>query len=156
VLRDASVVRPGQARAEPAAELAWPDGPPPAAMRDLARPTESQPPGRLLAGLRREGAASRGPAFYAARAHALAALPAAPFLMLLFAAPAAFAVPRQGGGGALRRAAVGLALGLGYLVAAGLLGALGEGGVLPPALAAWAAPLAFAAAGVLLLQREEG
>ena len=55
-----------------------------------------------------------------------------------------------------RRAAVGLALGLGYLVAAGLLGALGEAAVLPPVLAAWTAPFLFAVAGVLLLQREEG
>ena len=63
---------------------------------------------------------------------------------------------RLGGGGGARRAAVGLALGLGYLVAAGLLEALGEAAVLPPVLAAWTAPLLFAAAGVLLLQREEG
>ncbi len=155
LLRDASVVRPAQARAEAAAELAWPDGPPPAAVRDLARPTEAQPLGRLLAGARGEGAVARGGAFHRTRAQAAAAALAAPFLMALLAAPAAFGLPRQGGGGA-RRAAVGLALGLGYLVAAGLLGALGEAAVLPPVLAAWTAPFLFAVAGVLLLQREEG
>ena len=60
VLREARVVRPGQAQVEPVAELAWPDGPGPEAMRDLARPTEAQPLDRLLAGARGEGAVSRG------------------------------------------------------------------------------------------------
>lgn len=155
VLREVSVVRPAGARAEALAELDWPEGPPPATLRALARPTEAQPLGRLLAGARGEGAASRGGAFYAARAHSAAAMLATPFVMLLLAAPAAFGLPRQGGGAA-RRAAVGLALGLGYLMAAGLLGALGETGALPPALAAWTAPLIFTAVGVRLLQREEG
>lgn len=154
VLRDASVVRPGRPRAEAVASLPWPDGPPPAAVRELARPTEALPPDRLLAGLRGEGAVSRGPAFYATRAQSAASSPAVPFLMALLALPAAFGVPRRGGG--WKRAAVGLALGLGYLAAAGLLGALGEAGALPPVLAAWAPPFLFAAAGVLLLQREEG
>ncbi len=154
-LREASVVRPAQARAEAAAELAWPDGPPPAAMRDLARPTEAQPLDRLLAGARGEGAVARGAAFYGTRVQSTAALLATPFVMMLLAAPAAFGLPRQGGGAA-RRAAVGLALGLGYLFAAGLLGALGEASVLPPVLAAWTPPFLFATAGVLLLQREEG
>lgn len=153
VLRDANVVRPGQARAEPAASLAWPDGPAPEEVRALARPTEAMPPDLLLAGLRGEGAASRGPAFYATRAQSAAASPAVPFLMALLALPAAFTVPRRSG---WRRAAVGLALGLGYLATAGLLGALGEAGALPPVLAAWAPPLLFAAAGVMLLQRDEG
>ena len=39
VLREVSVVRPARARAEAVAELAWPDGPAPATMRNLARPT---------------------------------------------------------------------------------------------------------------------
>jgi hypothetical protein len=65
------------------------------------------------------------------------------------AVPAAFGPPRQCGAGA-RWAAVGLALGPGYLVAAGLLGAVCEAGVLPPVLAAWTAPFLFAVAGVLL------
>ena len=158
VLREASVARPGRTRAEAAAAFAWPDGPSPATMRDLARPTEAQGLERLLAGLRGEGAASRGPAFFATRVQAVAATLSTPFVMLLLAAPAAFGLPRDGGGGgsAARRAAVGLALGLGYLVAAGLLGALGEASVVPPVLAAWTAPFLFAVAGVLLLQREEG
>ena len=155
-LREASIVRPSQARAEAVDALAWPDGPAPAAMRDLARPTEAQTPGRLLAGLRGEGAVARGAAFYETRVQSTAATLATPFVMALLAIPAAFGLPRGGGAAVARRAAVGLALGLGYLVMAGLLGAMGEASVLPPALAAWTAPLVFAAAGVVLLQREEG
>jgi hypothetical protein len=68
------------------------------------------------------------------------------------AVPAAFGPPRQRAAGA-RWAAVGLALGPGYLVAAGPPGAAG---VLPPVLVAWRAPFLFAIAGVLHLQREEG
>jgi lipopolysaccharide export system permease protein len=153
MLREASVVRPPQARTEAIAEVAWPDGPSPEAMRDLARPTEAQPLDRLLAGSRGEGAVARGAAYFATRVQAAVAALATPFLMLLLAAPAAFGLPR---GSVAPRAAVGVGLGLGYLVVAGLLGALGEASVLPPALAAWTAPLLFAAAGVLLLQREEG
>ena len=158
VLREARVVRPGQAQAEPSAELAWPDGPSPQALRDLARPTEAQPLDRLLAGARGNGAVARGGAYFATRVQSAAANAAIPFLMLLLAAPTAFGLPRPGGsaGSAARRAAVGVALGLGYLVVAGLLGALGEASWLPPALAAWTAPLLFATAGFLLLQREEG
>ena len=155
-LREASIVRPAQARAERLAELAWPDGPAPASMQDLARPTEAQPLDRLLAGARGEGAVARGVAFYGTRVQGVAAALLTPFIMLLLAAPAAFGLPRGGGGGAARRAAVGVALGLGYLVSAGLLAALGEASFLPPALAAWTAPLVFAVLGVLLLQREEG
>ena len=62
---------------------------------------------------------------------------------------AAFGPPRQGAAGA-RWAAIGLALGPGYLVAAGLLGAVCEVGVLLPVLAAWTARFLFAVAGVLL------
>lgn len=156
LLREVSVARPGQPRTEASPELAWPDGPSPAAMRELARPTEAQPLDRLLAGLRGEGAVTRGPAFYGTRVQSAAAALATPFVMLLLAAPAAFGLPRQGGGAAARRAAIGLALGLGYLVAVGLLGALGESNVVSPVLAAWTAPFVFAVAGVLLLQREEG
>lgn len=156
-LREVSVVRPAQARAETVDGMAWPDGPSPGAMRDLARPTEAQSPDRLLAGARGEGAVARGAAYYRTRAHAAVAMLATPFVMLLLAMPAAFALPRgSGSGGAARPAAVGVALGLGFLAAAGLLGALGEASLLPPVLAAWTAPLLFAALGIALLQREEG
>lgn len=147
------IARPGMQHPILLEELPWPDGPSPAALREAARPTQAQTPGRLLAGLRGEGVVTRGPAFYAMRVQATAAMAVAPFIMLLLAMPAAFGLPRAGGAG--RRALTGLVLGLGYLVIAGLLTSLGEAGALAPALAAWSAPASFAMAGLWLLWREE-
>ena len=57
----------------------------------------------------------------------------------------------------IRKPLLGLLLGLGYLLLGGLLGALGEAGVMPAALAAWSAPVLFAAVGgALLIGFEEG
>jgi lipopolysaccharide export system permease protein len=152
-LEEVRVVRPGEARAASMAELPWPEGLPPRAMRDLASPTESQPLGRLLAGRRGEGPVTRGPAFYATRLQAIAAMAVEPFIMLLLALPSAFGLPRQDG--AARRAAIGLMLGLGYLVIGGMMNAVGEAGGLGPVPAAWIAPLCFAIVGLLCLWREE-
>jgi lipopolysaccharide export system permease protein len=152
-LEEVRLVRPGEDRVMDMAALSWPDGPPPETMRDLARPTDAQPLGRLLAARRGEGAVARGPAFHATRLQALGAMTVAPFVMLLLAMPSAFGLPRQAGG--LRRAAVGLVLGLGYLVVAGLVNAIGEAGGLAPVTAAWMTPLGFAVAGLLCLWREE-
>jgi lipopolysaccharide export system permease protein len=152
-LEEVRLARPGEARVATMAAISWPDGPPPQTMRDLARPTDAQSLGRLLAARRGEGAVTRGPAFYATRLQALGAMVVAPFIMLLLAMPSAFGLPRQGGG--LRRAAIGLVLGLGYLVVAGLVNAIGEAGGLAPAPAVWMTPLGFAVAGLLCLWREE-
>jgi lipopolysaccharide export system permease protein len=48
-----------------------------------------------------------------------------------------------------------LCLGLGFMLLGGLLGALGEAGVMPAALAVWSAPILFAAIGSSLLIRFE-
>ena len=154
-LRDARVVRAGGDRAERLASLPWPGGPTPDNMAALARPVEAQDPFALWAALRGEWAVQRGPAWVRTRLHAAAARPVAPFVMLLLALPAALVVPR--GGGSPAPAALGFGLGVLYLFAGGLLGALGEAGIVPPALAAWATPVGFATAGsVLLLRAEEG
>ena len=152
-LEDVRLVRPGEDRVAEMPAFFWPGGPAPEAMRDLARPTEAQSIERLLAARRGEGAVTRGPAFYATRLQALGAMAVAPFVMLLLAMPSAYGLPRQGGG--LRRAAIGLVLGLGYLVVAGLVNAIGEAGGLAPVTAAWITPLGFAVAGLLCLWREE-
>ena len=152
-LEEVRLVRPGEERVTEMEAFFWPDGPPPEAVRGLARPTEAQSLERLLAARRGEGAVARGPAFYATRLQALGAMAVAPFVMLLLAVPSAFGLPRQGGG--VRRAAVGLVLGLGYLVVAGLVNAIGEAGGLAPVTAAWMTPLGFAVAGLLCLWREE-
>jgi len=147
------LVRPGDTGAMVMAALPWPEGPPPSMMRALTRPTEAQPLHRLLAGYRGDGPLTRGPAFFATRLQAVAASTLEPVIMMLLALPSAFALPRQGGGA--RRAATGLALGLGFLVAAGLMSAIGEAGRLSPVLAAWTMPACFALAGLLCLWHEE-
>ncbi|MBX6741152.1 MAG: LptF/LptG family permease [Acetobacteraceae bacterium] len=152
-LQDVRLLHPGEAHMSEMPELAWPDGPSPRVMRDLARPTEAQPPGRLLAGQRGEGALTRGPAFYSTRLQAAVAMVLAPFIMLMLAAPSAFGLPRQAG--AFKRGAAGLVLGLGYLVCGGMTNALGEAGGISPALAAWTAPLCFTMFALLRLWRED-
>jgi lipopolysaccharide export system permease protein len=153
-LRNVHSLEPGQTTETAQADRSWPEGPPPAAIIDVARPTDSHSPWWLVAALRGEQAVNRGPAFYATRLHESAARLLGPFVMLLLAAPVAFELPRRGGGAL--RPLLALVLGLGYLLLGGLFGALGEAGVLPVALAAWAAPVLFAAAGgVLLIQFEE-
>jgi len=153
-LSEARLLRPGEARAEALADSSWPEGPSPEALRDLAWPTEARDLPSLLRGRRSEGPVSRGPDFFATRLQALAAAALAPFLMLLLALPAAFGTAREAGGA--RRAAVGLALGLGYLVMQGLFLAIGEAGGLHPVPAAWSMLPCFAVAGLLCLWREEG
>ena len=154
-LRDVRVAEPGGSKLALLPERPWPEGPPPAELVELARPTEAQSPWRLLRSLRGEQAAGRGPAYYETRLHEAAARAVAPPLMLLLAAPVAFGLPRRGG--QALRPLLGLLLGLGYLLLGGLLGALGEAGVMPAALAAWSAPVLFAAVGgALLIGFEEG
>ncbi|MCR0981085.1 LptF/LptG family permease [Roseomonas populi] len=152
-LTGARVLHLGAAREVASPDVTWPEGPSPDAMRSLARPSEAQGLQDLLRGERGEGPVTRGPAYFATRLHAVAAAALAPFLMLLLAAPSAFGLPRQRGGG--WRAAVGLALGLGYLVAQGLFLAIGEAGGFGPLPAAWSMLPCFAIAGLLRLWREE-
>lgn len=147
------VLHPGEERETALAGLDWPEGPSPRAMRALARPTDALSLSALLRGKAGEGPVSRGPAYFGTRLQAAAAAALVPFLMLLLAMPAAFGLPRQNGG--TRRAVVGLALGLGYLVAQGLMIAIGEAGGLGPLPAAWSMLPCFAVAGLLCLWHEE-
>ncbi len=154
-LRDVRVAEPGQPRLALLPERAWPEGPTPAELVELARPTRAQNPWSLVRSLRNEQAVGRGPAYYETRLHEAAAQSVAPFLMLLLAAPVAFGMPRRGE--QPLQPLLGLALGLGYLLSGGLLGALGEAGILSAALAAWSAPVMFAGiGGALLIGFEEG
>lgn len=152
-LQQASTIRPGDSAATIRGVLAWPEGPSPDALRALARPTDSQDLRRLLAGARGEGALSHGPAFFATRLQAAAAALVQPAVMVLLALPAAFVLPRQSG--ATRRTVVGLVLGLGLLVAGGLMRTVGEAGRLDPVLAAWIMPACFTLAGLACVFRED-
>jgi lipopolysaccharide export system permease protein len=98
--------------------------------------------------------ADRSPGYYQTRLHRAFAEPLAALVMLLLSAPAALSSLRSDQ--AMRLFLFGLCSGLLFLVADGLLTALGETSALPPILAAWSAPVAFAALAVTVLLYAEG
>jgi len=89
------------------------------------------------------GGSDRPESFYATHLQAAFASPFVSLVMLLLSAPVALANFRSGQGAVLLSA--GLAAGLLFLVANGMLTALGESGSLSPFLAVWAAPAIFGA-----------
>jgi len=77
--------------------------------------------------------------------HLKLALPAASLMMILIAAPMAAAGARVGSiAGSM---AVGFVIGFGYFVVVAFARALGQAGMLPPAIAAWAGNAVFALVG---------
>ena len=102
----------------------------------------------------REGAALRAPSFYQMQLQRLWSTPFASLVMLLLSAPVAL-VNFRGGRAPL---VMGLSLGAGmlFMIVDGLLAATGEGGGMPILIAAWTAPLLFAALASTVLLREEG
>jgi len=107
-----------------------------------------------LSALSSTGPQNRSPGFYQTRLHRTFAEPLAALVMLLLSAPAALASLRSDQG--MRLMLFGLASGLLFLVVDGLLTALGETSALPPLLAAWSAPVAFAALAMTVLFYVEG
>jgi lipopolysaccharide export system permease protein len=153
-LHQARIARPQQPRLQQAAEQPWPEGPPPSQFIDLARPTDAQQPQALIQSLQGQRATTRAPSYYLTRLHQAAVQLLEPFIMVLLAAPVVYAMPRRGAQAG--RPLLCLALGLGYLLLAGLMGAMGEVNAITAVLAGWAAPAIFGTLGVvLLLQLEE-
>ena len=99
-----------------------------------------------LAGTR---AGARQPAYYAMRLQRAFAEPLAVVAMLLLATPAATASRRAGQAG--QRLLLGLALGMLFLLADGMLAALGEAGRIVPEVAAWGALAVFGCLGIAIL-----
>ncbi|HJV41828.1 LptF/LptG family permease [Caulobacter sp.] len=89
------------------------------------------------------GGSDRPESFYATHFQAAFASPFVALVMLMLSAPVALANFRSGQGAVLLTA--GLGAGLLFLVANGMLTALGESGALSPILAVWAAPAIFGA-----------
>lgn len=89
------------------------------------------------------GGSDRPESFYATHFQAAFASPFVSLVMLMLSAPVALANFRSGQGAVLLTA--GLGAGLLFLVANGMLTALGESGALSPFLAVWAAPAIFGA-----------
>lgn len=133
---------------------AWPGPVTPETVLDVRQGTKRQSAGRLMAILGGTAPATGSHAFYRTTLqHQFALLLTGP-MMLLLAMPAAFGTARHGGAG--RGLLLGGVLGLVSLVVDGVLTALGEVGVLPPALAAWTSPLIFICiGGAILLRLEE-
>jgi lipopolysaccharide export system permease protein len=100
------------------------------------------------------GGSERPPSYYATHLQRAAAHPLGAVVMLLLAAPIALANFRSGQGGIF--VVTSLASGLLFLVADGLLTAMGESGAVAPILAAWTAPIVFAALGATALLKLEG
>ncbi len=134
-------------------QLPWADGPEPATIEML-----QQPPERLQSGLMNNLLAETWtgitePASYRTELAGRYAAPLASLVMLLLASPA---MRRQGrSSAALIGGFLGLSLGLGFVVAGGILNALGRAGALAPTIAAWLPVLAFGAIGLFLLRRSE-
>jgi lipopolysaccharide export system permease protein len=95
-----------------------------------------------------KGPVDKSPSQFQTRLYRTLAEGFAPIIMLLLALPTALGHTRSN-----RTVPVifGLGCGLLYLVSDGLLTAMGETGVLPPGIAAWGAPIAFAAGAVSVL-----
>lgn len=100
------------------------------------------------------GGSDRPESFYATHLQAAFASPFVSLVMLLLSAPVALANFRSGQGAVLLT--TGLAAGLLFLVANGMLTALGESGALSPWLAVWAAPAIFGALAVRTFLALEG
>ncbi len=100
------------------------------------------------------GPSDRSPGYYETRLNRTFAEPLGAIVMLLLSAPAALSSLRSDQ--AVRLLLFGLSSGLLFLVADGLLTALGETSALPPVLAAWSAPVAFTALAVTVLLSAEG
>jgi len=100
-----------------------------------------------------KGPVDKSPSQFQTRLYRTLASGAAPIIMLLLALPAALGHPRSN---RTLPMIFGLGCGLLYLVSDGVLTAMGQTGVLPPLIAAWGAPVAFAAGAVSLLLYAEG
>jgi len=95
-----------------------------------------------------KGPVDKSPSQFQTRLYRTVAEGFAPIIMLLLALPTALGHTRSN-----RTVPVvfGLGCGLLYLVTDGLLTAMGETGVLPPVVAAWGAPVAFAAGAISIM-----
>jgi lipopolysaccharide export system permease protein len=126
----------------------------PAQVRRLLRAGQEIPFTTAFGAVTGSAPADRSPDFYATRLNRTFAEPLGALVMLLLSAPAALSSLRSDQ--AMRLFLFGLVSGLLFLVADGLLTALGETSALSPVLAAWSAPVAFTALAVTVLLYAEG
>jgi len=135
-----------------AGQMLWTTGPAPQDVRAIFGTDQTLAPGsarRALSG----GASARSPSFYRTELQRGFAAPIGALVMLLLAGPVTLTNFRSGGAQVLVSC---LGAGLIFLVVDGICTAMGQGGSVPAFLGAWAAPVAFAAAGASALVFMEG
>ncbi|WP_114391928.1 LPS export ABC transporter permease LptG [Oleisolibacter albus] len=125
----------------------------PANIRDLQLPAENISVLRLRSILRGGWAGLQSSAYYTTRLHETYAGPLSTLVMVLLAAPVAHGLRRRGG--AVGSLALGIVIGLAFLVTNGALAAMGQAGAVPPVIAVWAPTLFFAAVGGAILVHVE-
>jgi len=132
----------------------WPDGPPPENIAFVANPTQFLSIRRILSIMEGAWSGTRDSAYYETEIQKIFSIPASSFIMLLLAQPALHGIRRSrvfGSG-----MAIGLGLGLLFLVFQGLLSALAEADTLPAALAVWLPLVIFGCiGGTIVLYLEE-
>lgn len=134
--------------------LEWTPPLTPANLIELKAPTQSISVNRLLRILHGAWAGSQSQAYYATRLHATYAGPLGSLVMLLLAAPVAHGLRRRGG--AMGSLALGVVIGLAFLLSSGILSSMGQAGAMPPWIAVWSPVLLFTAIGGAIMVHVEG
>ncbi len=154
-LRNAAITDLHEARADvmSAGSVDWPTTLKPTDAARLFAGSYEITSGAAYRSLFGKGPVDKSPSQFRTRLYRTLAQGLAPIIMLLLALPTALGHTRSNRTGPV---IFGLGCGLLYLVADGLLTAMGQTGVLPPLAAAWGAPVAFAAGAVSILLYAEG
>lgn len=126
-------------------DMAWPNGPEPGWLLDIAHPIErlSVMESRAVLAGRQPGSGSIF--HYRILVHKIFRSPLLPVLMLLLSMPAATG---GGRGGARHGIAVSLLSGFGFLIFDGFMLAIAEAGAMPAGIALWASPTLFLLIGM--------
>jgi len=146
-------ITPDGAVGEHRGAMPWEDAPTVRNFREIALPTERLTSGKSHKVLVGEWAGAAPGAHYRTLVQKSLCSPVLPLLMLLLAMPAAKGGRRTGG--MVRGIAIGLTMGLLFLVLNGVLLSMGEGGTLPAVVAVWSAPAIFGILGTALLLHNE-
>ncbi len=130
------------------AEMAWPGNLRPSQISTLSRHPRALPISAVWRFVRAPGYGSRPLYVYETWLNRKLAAPLASLMMILIAVPLTQRFQRHGGFGVTL--AMGIAIGFCFFVFDGFTLAVGEAGLLPPWVAAWAPTLAFAIIGAAL------
>jgi len=145
-------VAPTTLSSQPARDRGWETDLKPEDVVSVFWPEERISTATALRAMRGDRPAQKAPGFYRTRVQRALAEPLGLIVMVLLAAPAALAQQRNNQAALLMFS---LGAGLLFLMVDGVLTALGQTSVLPPLLAAWGAPVLFAAlAGAAMVHLE--